>query len=179
MTHSTHLFLQVFLFCAGLLGLLSLGITLVRMKREKKNDNVIEENTKEEKIWTKKNLKYLISNSIFLVIGCLLGYLIRDHQFVTNTRTYYGVTILSQQNDHQYTVHIPDYPRDWPWIFCHPLKMPSTVIDIRYEQRYGCKNVNGVGFVAPSKLKESRDAIQNGHDSTAATTTAGRLAETF
>lgn len=173
MTHSTHLFLQVFLFCAGLLGLLSLGITLVRMKREKKNGNVIEENTKEEKIWTKKNLKYLISNSIFLVIGCLLGYLIRDHQLTSNTFTFEGVKVNSQINDHQYWITIPGYSRQRDFEFCHPLKMPAPIVTIKYEQKYGCKQVYGVGFVEPYKEKIN-DSIQNGRNSTSSTeTTAG------
>lgn len=107
-----------------------------------------------------------IGTPLVLAFGIAAGYAIRDHQLVTNTRTYFGVEVLSQQSDHSYTVRIPGFIQPYPWEFCHPLKMPAQVVDIKYEQRYGCKYVNGVGFVQPHKEKPYE--LQNGHDPAAA-----------
>lgn len=107
-----------------------------------------------------------IGTPLVLALGIAAGYAIRDHQLITNTRTYFGVEVLSQQNDRSYTVRIPGFSQPYPWEFCHPLKMPAQVVDIKYEQRYGCKYVNGVGFVQPHK--EKRYELQNGHDPAAA-----------
>jgi len=76
---------------------------------------------------------------------------IRDHELVINTFTYEGVTINSQISDNRYLVTIPGYTRQRDFEFCHPIKMPALVIDIKYEQKYGCKQVYGVGFVQPHK----------------------------
>ena len=100
-------------------------------------------------------------------IGKDRGYGIRDHELVNNSRMYFGITVLSQQSDRSYTVKIPGFTQDYPWDFCHPLKMPARVIDIKYEQRFGCKVVNGTGFVQPHE--EKKNELQNGrHNSTAA-----------
>src|SRR5262249_52349456 len=64
-----------------------------------------------------------------LAVGILGGYGIRDHQLSANTREYFGVSVLSQQSDHRYTVKIPGYSKDYDWEFCHPLKMPGPLID--------------------------------------------------
>lgn len=97
------------------------------------------------------------SMMMMLSIGLATGYGFRNHELVENTRMYFGVTVLSQQNDHEYTVRVPGYDRTYDWEFCHPLKMPSSLIDIKYEQRFGCKAVNGVGFVAPHEEKHNAE----------------------
>jgi hypothetical protein len=117
---------------------------------------------------------WISSLVLVLLLGLAGGYGIRDHQLLTNSRMYFGVEVLSQQSDRRYQVHIPDYKQDWDWEFCHPQKMPGPLIDIKFEQRFGCKAVNGVGFV--SIHKENRNAeLPNGRTSTAATATAPRL----
>lgn len=109
-----------------------------------------------------------------LAIGLALGYGTRDHELNSNTRMYWGVSVISQQSDRRYQVHIPDYTKNWDWEFCHPLQMPGPLIDIKFEQRFGCKAVNGVGFVSIHQ-EEHNVELQNGRDSTAATATAERL----
>lgn len=100
-----------------------------------------------------------------VVLGILLGMEIRDRQLISNSYMFWGVSIVSQQNDHQYMVHIPGYEKNWDWEFCHPLKMPGLLVDIKYEQRYGCKAVYGVGFVSLHKEKNNVE-LQNGRNST-------------
>lgn len=104
----------------------------------------------------------------------MTGYLIRDHQLAVNTFVFEGVTVNSQVSDRQYWMTVPGYIRQRDFEFCHPLKMPAQVIDIKYEQKYGCKQVYGVGFVQPHKEKSS-DTIQNGRSSTASTEATARL----
>ena len=113
---------------------------------------------------------------LLMIVGLSLaaGYGIRDHQLVRNTFTYEGVVVNSQVSDSRYWMTIPGYTRQRDFEFCHPLKMPATVIDIKYEQKYGCKQVYGVGFVQPHKEK-SNATIQNGRDSTTATEATARL----
>jgi hypothetical protein len=100
--------------------------------------------------------KYLLTvllTSSVVGPGC---WLLRDHQLSSNTRSYTGVTVVSQQSDRRYGVIVPGYQKVWDWEFCHPLKMPAMVVDIQYEQKFGCKNVNGTGFV--SIHKEDKNA---------------------
>lgn len=94
---------------------------------------------------------------MMLAVGLGTGYGLRNIQLINNTRMYFGVVVLSQQNDHEYIVRIPGYDRTYDWEFCHPLKMPAALIDIKYEQRFGCKAVNGVGFVAPHEEKHNAE----------------------
>jgi len=107
-------------------------------------------------------------------MGLVGGYAIRDHQLVTNTFTYEGVTVNSKVSDKQYWVTIPGYTRQRDFEFCHPLKMPANVIDLKYEQRYGCKQVYGVGFVQPHK-ETNNAAIQNGRGTATATEASAGL----
>lgn len=101
----------------------------------------------------------------------LFGYFYRDHELKANTFTFTGVTIVHQQSERRYSVLIPGYTEEQHWRFCHPLEMPAKLVDIQFEQRYGCKQVYGVGFVLPHKEKN----VQIGRHSktTAATTYAG------
>lgn len=127
-------------------------------------------------LWNSKqriiaNAGSVMSKATILILGIIIGYASRDHQLVSNTRTYFGVSVLAQLSDRKYTVRVPGYPRTYDWDFCDPLAMPSKLIDIRYEQHYGCKLVNGVGFVAPHQEKKD-DQLQNGRYSTPASTTA-------
>lgn len=97
-----------------------------------------------------------IGSTVFLLsLGLLAGYAIRNQELASNTRTYFGVAVLSQQSEQRYMVRIPGDLKDWDWEFCHPVKMPSLLIDIRYEQRFGCKAVNGVGFVSIHEEKKN------------------------
>lgn len=117
----------------------------------------------------------MLTPAAALTLGIFIGYEIRDHQFISNTRTYLGVSVLAQLDERRYTVHIPGYSRPYDWEFCHPLKMPSPLVDIKYEQRYGCKTVNGVGFVSVHNEEKNNARIQNGRDSTATAETTARL----
>ena len=125
-----------------------------------------------------KRTVYIASMMILILLAATgllgLGYGIRDHQLVTNTFTYEGVAVNSQVNERQYWMTIPGYADQRDFEFCHPLKMPAAVIDIKYEQKYGCKQVYGIGFVRPHK-ENSNARIQNGRDPAAAPKTAARL----
>lgn len=108
----------------------------------------------------------LLAVGVAYQIGKDRGYGIRDHELVQNTRMYFGVTVLSGKTDKNYTVQIPGFVKSYDWDFCHPVKMPAQVIDIKYEQRPGCKMVNGVGFL---QIHEEKNyGIQNGRNSTPA-----------
>ena len=127
-----------------------------------------------------KHTRPFIASMILILAlagGLGLGYGVRDHQLVANTFTYEGVTVNSQVTDRQYWMTIPGYARQRDFEFCHPLKMPADVIDIKYEQRYGCKQVYGVGFVQPHKeISDATNAeVQNGRDTATATETPARL----
>src|SRR5678815_5203439 len=82
-----------------------------------------------------KKTVYIASMMILILLAATgllgLGYGIRDHQLVTNTLEYSGVAVLSQQNERSYTVNVPGYDKAYDWDFCHPLKMPSSLIDIK------------------------------------------------
>src|SRR5690348_8043534 len=107
-----------------------------------------------------------ISLPVILLMGVAGGYAIRDHQLIANTFTYEGVTVNSKVSDSRYWVTIPGYTRQRDFEFCHSLKMPADVIDLKYEQRYGCKQVYGVGFVQPHKEKNNVESdLQNGRGS--------------
>jgi hypothetical protein len=83
--------------------------------------------------------------AVTISLSFLAGYGYRDHQLASNTRTYFGVSVLSQQSDRRYQVKIPGYTRTYDWEFCDPLKMPSPLVDIKYEQHYGwfCSTTSG------------------------------------
>jgi hypothetical protein len=108
-----------------------------------------------------------------LLLGIAAGYAGRDHQLISNTHLYEGVTVDQQLSEKEYKLIIPGYATKWDFEFCHPLKMPSVLIDIKYEQKYGCKQVYGVGFVQPHKEKTNA-AIQNGRYSSPSAETASR-----
>jgi hypothetical protein len=112
-----------------------------------------------------------------LLAGVGIGYGSRDHQLATNVFTYEGVAVNSRVSERQYWMTIPGYDRQRDFEFCHPLKMPADVIDIKYEQKYGCKQVYGVGFVQPHKERSDAATIQTGRDSATATEATARLAE--
>ena len=123
-------FTRLLLFAVGLCGIYSIVMMFVR----KRNVGVF---------WTRKEKIIAFANNhgskiAMLILGMVMGYGIRDHQLTSNTRTYSGVAVLSQQSDRQYTVQIPGYARAYDFEFCHPLKMPGPLIDIKYEQRFGC-----------------------------------------
>lgn len=116
----------------------------------------------------------LITVGIAYQIGKDRGYGIRDHELTVNTFTYEGVAVNSQVSDHRYWMTIPGYIRQFDFDFCHPIKMPADIIDIKYEQKYACKQVYGVGFVQPHKERNNA-AIQNGRYSATASETSARL----
>ena len=111
---------------------------------------------------------------LILLAGVGLGYGSREHQLATNTFTYEGVAVNSQVSEKRYWMTVPGYSSQRDFEFCHPLKMPAQVVDIKYEQKYGCKQVYGIGYVLTHK--ENRNAsIQNGRDPSAATEASARL----
>lgn len=120
---------------------------------------------------TAETVRRASKTTFLLLVGMLAGILWRDHELISNTRMYFGVSVISQQSDRRYLVHIPDYKKNWDWEFCHPLIMPGPLVDIKYEQHGGCKVVNGIGFVSIHQ-EEHNAAIQNGRDTAAATATA-------
>lgn len=109
---------------------------------------------------------WIASMLMMLALGLALGYGVRDRELIANTRMYFGVTVMSQQSDRRYMVQIPGYIKSYDWEFCHPLKMPGPLIDIKYEQRFGCKAVNGVGFIQIHE--EKKNELQTGRDSSTA-----------
>lgn len=106
-----------------------------------------------------KLLKYAAGLG-FLGLSFFAGYGYRDHQLTTRTFEYDGVSVLSQQSDRRYGLLIPGYSREWDFEFCHALKMPSNLIDIKYEQRNGCKQVYGIGFVKIHKENQQNAQLQ-------------------
>ena len=106
------------------------------------------------------------------------GYQARNNELSKNTREYTGVVIVNKKNDNVYDVKVPGYVKTYNWEFCHPVKMPSDVVDIKYEQRYGCKQINGIGYLLTHKETKDVDKLnlQNGRDpSASATSTWARL----
>lgn len=134
----------------------SLGIGWSPRKEERRKGMIAERREDKRTAW-------IASLAIILTVGIAAGYAIRDHQLVNNSYMFSGVSVISQQSDRRYNVHIPGYEKIWDWEFCHPLKMPSPVIDIKYEQRFGCKAVYGVGFVSIHEDKKNA-GIQNGRN---------------
>lgn len=91
-----------------------------------------------------------------------------------NTREYHGVRIVSQTSEKQISVLIPGLPNEYSLVFCHPLKPPSDCINIKWEQKLGCKDVNENGYIEPSK--ETCPNVQNGHNTATTTEATARLA---
>lgn len=168
LSYSVFFWLRCLLWLAGFFAIFSCVLNAMK----KRNIGVF---------WNAKrriiaNANSILTNVTILILGIIIGYASRDHQLVSNTRTYFGVSVLAQLNDRKYTVKVPGYQRTYDWEFCDPLAMPSQLIDIRYEQHYGCKLVNGIGFVSPHE--ENQNELQNGrHSATTPTAAIARLEE--
>jgi hypothetical protein len=77
-----------------------------------------------------------------LLAGVGLGYGRRDHQLISNERTYWGVTILDSYSPQSFHVQ-PERMQDYKWDFCSPAPFQKSQVFkfITYEQRNDCKRL--------------------------------------
>jgi hypothetical protein len=82
--------------------------------------------------------------------GFFYGWLLRDHQLVSNSHTYQGVSVIGVLSDRSILVSIPGFDRSYQWDFCQPRKFNvGQLFDITYEKDFlrDCKQLAGPNSV--------------------------------
>jgi hypothetical protein len=111
-----------------------------------------------------------------ILLGVIIGGLWRDHQLLSATMTFRHVRVLGKISDKRYLMQ-PSGMKAYDWEFCHDLTMPKEMgretpakyVDIKFEQRNGCKQIIGVGFLEISR--EENNYVETGRNPTTTATT--------
>jgi hypothetical protein len=78
--------------------------------------------------------------------GFFYGWLLRDHQLVSNIHTYQGVAVVDVLGEKSILVKIPGFGKVYQFDFCQPRKFTiGQVFDITYEKDFlrDCKQLAG------------------------------------
>lgn len=145
MIHLLHYYSQSLLLFLGLLGLLSVGTLIARIRLRKKN----EEKRSLRKFLEELNVDVKLASRLLLaVIGFVVsfgtGYMVREYELSINTITYTFVSVSSpSEPDTNFdiqparmsalSIKLCNNTVDW--------KFGETLKDFTFEQRPGCKRV--------------------------------------
>jgi hypothetical protein len=87
---------------------------------------------------------------IAFLAGFFYGWLLRDHQLVSNSHTYQGVSVIGVLSDKSIMVSIPGFGKTYQGDVCQPRRfVAGQLFDITYEKDFlrDCKQLAGPNSV--------------------------------